>query len=291
MTQPPTHEYHCPWCGLISPAGQGACPSCGAPEDVRAVQTGSGWFRLPPIKDMARLQFDRSSCQIEGKYVPVADMNLDASDSVYFTHHVLLWKDPGVRIEPMPLTGGWKRVLAGLPLIMTQAFGPGHIAFSQDDPGEILALPLERGHSIDVREHVFLVATGNVKYQWLQTGVWYRTEGEFQYPAGQYLDRFTASDQHGFVLIHGAGNCFVRQLEANQSILLKPTALLYKDPAVSMRIYIEHPNGYNNVWSRRYIWLQLFGPGRVAIQSRYPHWEDPPEPVIRGSQGMVVYAW
>ena len=47
---------------------------------------------------MARLQFGQSHCQIEGKYVPVADMNLAAGDSVYFTHHVLLWKDPAVTV-------------------------------------------------------------------------------------------------------------------------------------------------------------------------------------------------
>ncbi len=101
--------------------------------------------QLPGRKDMAKLQFGNSFCQIEGMYVPVADMNLSAEDSVYFTHHVLLWKDPQVNITTMSLAGAWKRMFAGMPLIMTQAQGPGHIAFSQDAPGELIALPLQPG--------------------------------------------------------------------------------------------------------------------------------------------------
>ena len=58
------------------------------PEEI----SKSGWAQLPGRKDMAKLQFGNSFCQIEGAYVPVADMKLAPEDSVYFTHHVLLWK-------------------------------------------------------------------------------------------------------------------------------------------------------------------------------------------------------
>ena len=49
------------------------CPHCGAPVDVREHVSDSGWGEQPPIRDMARLHFSRSTCQISGKYVPVAD--------------------------------------------------------------------------------------------------------------------------------------------------------------------------------------------------------------------------
>ena len=55
-----------------------------------------------------------------------------------------------------------------MPLVMTQAQGPGHIAFSRDAPGEMIALPLQPGQAVDVREHFFLVATANVTYDWFQ---------------------------------------------------------------------------------------------------------------------------
>ena len=66
--------------------------------------------------------------RIEGIYVPVADFRLAAGDSVYFAHHVLLWKDAATNVTTMPLKGAWKRMFAGMPLIMTQAEGPGHLS-------------------------------------------------------------------------------------------------------------------------------------------------------------------
>ena len=48
---------------------------------------------------MARIRFSRSTCQISGSYVPVADMGLHDDDWVYFSHHVLLHTDPRVRLD------------------------------------------------------------------------------------------------------------------------------------------------------------------------------------------------
>src|ERR1043166_931207 len=106
---------------------------------------------MPAIHDMARLQIGQSHCQIEGTYVPVADFNLVAPDHVYFNHHVLLWKDPSVALRNMSLSGWWKRLFAGLPLVMAEAHGPGHVAFSRDGPGDVLALAPQAGPSADAR--------------------------------------------------------------------------------------------------------------------------------------------
>jgi uncharacterized protein (AIM24 family) len=87
-------------------------------------------------------------------------------------------------------------MFAGLPLVMTQAQGVGHIAFSRDAPGEIIAVPLQPGQYLDVREHVFLLASANVAYDFFQTGVWFTTrngdETETHYPVGWLMDRFSA---------------------------------------------------------------------------------------------------
>jgi uncharacterized protein (AIM24 family) len=223
---------------------------------------------------MAKIHFSNSTCQIEGLYVPIADMNLAPGDWVYFGHHVLLWKDPAVNITTMSLRGGWKRLFAGMPLIMTQAMGPGHIAFSHDAPGELIALPLHPGQSIDVREHLFLVATGNVVYDWFNTNIWFTTKDgddtETHYPLGMNLDRFSAAGNPGLLLLHAAGNVFVRDLAPNQTILVKPSALIFKDPSVDMHLHFERPatmfSGWGS-WGNRYLWLRLIGPGRVAVQS------------------------
>ena len=276
----PQRAAKCSWCGSPLDHFATSCPGCGGKVSEMANSSRSGWLQLPGRKDMAKLQFGQSVCQIEGTYVPVADMQLAAGDSVYFAHHVLLWKDPQTTITTMPLKGAWKRVFAGLPLIMTQAAGPGHIAFSRDAPGELIAVPIHPGQSVDVREHLFLTATGNVLYDWFQTDVWFRTKNgddtETHYPVGNFMDRFSGTQQPGLLLLHAAGNVFVRSLASGESMLVKPTALIFKDPPVQMHLHFEHPQtGFTSwgSWSNRYLWLRVVGPGRVAVQSSFERLE------------------
>lgn len=274
VSAPPAPGGECPWCHSTVASGQLSCPRCGAAIDAAQLVTRSGWAQLPGRKDMAKIQFGSSSCQIEGIYVPVADMKLSPQDSVYFTHHVLLWKDPQVNVTTMSLKGGWKRLFAGMPLIMTQAQGPGHIAFSKDNPGELISVPLQPGQALDVREHLFLAATTNVEYDWFQTHVWFSTKSgddtETHYPIGAFMDRFYAPETPGLLLLHAGGNVFVRDLGPGQTILIKPTALIFKDPTVEMHLHFEQPgqifSGWGS-WATRYMWLRLIGPGRVAVQS------------------------
>jgi len=264
----------CPWCRSNVDSGQLSCPKCGAALDAAQLVTRSGWAQLPGRKDMAKIQFGSSSCQIEGNYVPVADMNLSPQDSVYFTHHVLLWKDSQVNVTAMSLKGGFKRLFAGMPLVMTQAQGPGHIAFSKDNPGELISVPLQPGQELDVKEHLFLAATTSVEYDWFSTNIWFQTQSgndtETHYPIGMYMDRFVAPQTPGLLLLHAGGNVFVRDLAPGQTILVKPTSLIFKDPAVEMHLHFEQPgqifSGWGS-WATRYMWLRLIGPGRVAIQS------------------------
>jgi len=265
--------YTCRYCRQASEGATTTCPHCGAPVDVRARVSDSGWEEQPPIPDMARIQFGQSTCQIEGKYVPVADMRLAPDDWVYFSHHVFLWGEPTVRMDTLPLAGGWNRMYAGMPLVMMRAAGPGHVAFSHDDPGETVAVPLAPGQAVDVREHRFLVATGAVEYQWFDPGVWYATtngnETEYHYPLGRFVDRFHATSSPGLLLLHAPGNVFLRDLQQGQTICVQPSALLYKDPSVGMQLHVEYPGGASG-WGRYMtctLWLRMWGPGRVAVHS------------------------
>ena len=246
---------------------------------------------------MAKLQFGNSFCQIEGVYVPVADFKLAPEDGIYFTHHVLLWKDSQVNVATMSLRGGWKRLFAGMPLIMTEAHGPGHIAFSKDNPGELIALPLQPGQAVDVREHLFLVATTNVQYDWFQTGIWFQTKNgndtETHHPVGMFMDRFAAARTPGLLLLHAGGNVFVRQLGPQQTILVKPTALIFKDPTVQMQLHIEHPAGTvgtSGFFGQRSLWVRLYGPGRVAIQSVFERIEGETAS-ITGYSNATIQRW
>lgn len=293
-----TATYTCRFCHSVSAGATSSCPACGAPVDIRARVSDSGWVELPAIKDMARIQFGQSSAQVAGTWVPTVDMNLAAGDGVYFGHHVLLWQEPSVHMDTLPMKGGWNRAMAGFPLVMLSAVGPGHIAFSHDAPGELVAIPLQRGSAIDVHENHFLVATAPVTYDWFPSGVWFTTgsgdDTEWHYPIGQFMDRFYAQDSHGLLFLHASGNSFVKTLRQGETMLIKPPSLLYKDPSVGMRLHVEYPQSrgmsFWRSWGNRYLWLRLYGPGRVAIQSQYEHMEDPGSG-FSSTSGHTEYRW
>jgi uncharacterized protein (AIM24 family) len=324
--------YTCPYCQQSSAGAAGSCPSCGAPVDVRLRTTSGGWTELPPIADMARIQAGQSTVEVSGRTAPVADWNLAGDDGIYFPHHVLLWQDGSVDLAPLPLKRAWKRMKAGLPLVMLAARGPGHIAFSHDAPGEVIALPLQPGAAIDVCEHRLLVATETVGYDWQDSNVWYRASGatgaadtgaglgllniglqaagmadgrgdrnrndrqddnEWHYPVGRYVDRFTAADRPGVVMIGAGGAAFSRVLAEGETMLVKPPALLFKDSTVTMQLHVEYPAAGMKLWrtwGNRYLWLRLWGPGRVGIESSYTADEDPGTD-FRDMSQATQHAW
>jgi len=274
--------YVCRYCRQHSDPAASSCPRCGAPIDVRDMVSRSGWEQQPAIRDMARIQFGQSHLQIEGSQVPVADFALAGDEWIYFSHHVLLWADATARLSNSSLAGGWNRMLAGMPLIMMEARGPGHVALSDNHAGDVIALPLESGQEMWVREHRFLAATGNINYQWEQSTVWFVTgsgnERETHYPLGMYGDRFVAAGSAGLLLLHSPGDTFVRDLGPGETILVQPSALVYRDLNVQTHLHIEYPRAQPFQWrtsfSMRNVWLRLIGPGRVAVQSVFTRPEN-----------------
>jgi uncharacterized protein (AIM24 family) len=295
MTAP---GYICRYCRQPSDASGTSCPLCGAPVDVRTTVSRSGWVEQPPVVDMARIQFGQSYCQIEGTMVPVADFQLAQGDSIYFSHHNLLWTDPEANLANSGLAGGWKRMMAGLPLVMVEGRGPGHIALSDNHAGEIVVLPLQHRQQIWVREHRFLAATGNIAYGWESSPVWYVTgsgdDREYHYPMGRYGDTFSAQDRPGLLLLHSPGNTFIRDLGPGESMLVQPSALLYRDVTVAVHLHLEYPHspGMFSFFRRfdyRNIWIRLTGPGRVAVQSIFERPEK--SEVITSSSRSTVRRW
>jgi len=322
-----TTTYRCRFCRTESSGAGSTCPACGAPVDIKERTTTSGWTELPAIADMARIQLGQSSFQISGKFVPVAEVKLAEGDAMFFPHPSLLWQEPSVTVAARSLHKAWNRMRAGLPIVLLDATGPGRIAFSHDTPGELLAVPLQPGTSVDVREHQMVAATGPLAYDWVDSGIWFVTSGgsrqdeasgtkllrmgldlagmadggdddrgnetELHFPLGQYLDRFTATDRPGAVLVQVGGNAFMRELAAGESILVKPPALLFKDPSVALQLHVEYPHAGMKLWrtwGNRYMWLRLFGPGRVALQSSYDKLEDPGTD-FQDSCGFTQQVW
>jgi len=263
----PLQRIQCQWCQTQNEPSAISCRACGAPLDIRNLVSESGWREAPRIKDMTEIHFGNSTCQVEGEIVPVAEINLGQGDSVYFEHHVLLWKDDHTAMAVMPVQGGIKRALAGMPFIITLAYGPGRVAFSRDATGELVVLPLHPGMELDVREHAFLLASHHIGYSYVRIkGLRNILFGG----QGMFMDRFVTGSEPGMLILHGYGNVFERTLKPGESIMIEPGGFLYKDASVTMNVELQNLStgwfGGSGINLAR-----MTGPGRVGIQSMYVH--------------------
>ena len=218
---------------------------------------------------------------VDGQLVPVADVMLGNQLPIYFEHHILLWKHPGVQIGFKSLRGLAKRFFAGMQIFLTEAQGSGNISFSRDAPGQIVALRLQPGQMVEVREHQFLFATGNVEYgftfvQGAANILFSRT--------GLFIDQFTCQGGEGMLVLHGYGNVFEKMLAPGETLDVEPGAWLWKDPSVQMTVTTvagsQRGGGIlgaiGGMMAGASIILNRFtGPGRLGIQSMTYH---PPQP-------------
>src|SRR4051794_11555377 len=88
----------------------------------------------PPFMERPRLlptsatdeTFAGVTYHLDGELVPALTIELAAGrGSVFFEHHILLWKHPGVNISIRPMKGAFKRMMAGMQIFITEAQGPG----------------------------------------------------------------------------------------------------------------------------------------------------------------------
>jgi uncharacterized protein (AIM24 family) len=206
--------------------------------------------------------------RVEGELVPVLHVLLDGTIPLFFEHHIVLWKEPNVDIGIRPMKGAFKRVVAGMPIFMTEAKGPGEIAFSRDGAGHVFPIHLLPGQAIEVREHQFLAATGHIEYSFTRI----KGMGSMLFgSSGFFVDRFQAAHQEGVVWLHGFGNVFDKVLAPGEQIDIEPGGWIYRDESVRMENRVFgiktglFGGGGNLVFNR------FTGPGRVGIQSMYVH--------------------
>jgi uncharacterized protein (AIM24 family) len=212
--------------------------------------------------------------RVEGELVPVADVELGSQQTIYFEHHILLWKQPEVTLGFTSIQHSAKRFFAGLEIFISTAQGPGNISFSREAPGQIVTLRLQPGQSVDVREHQFLLASSNVGYDFFwQTGL---SNILFSQSGGLFIDRFVGQQDEGVVLLHGYGNVFEKQLGPGEMLDVEPGAWLWKDSSVQMEtISVLRSQGGGGLMGAigaasggASLTLNRFtGPGRLGMQS------------------------
>ena len=226
-------RIQCRWCHAQSPSSARTCDRCGAPLDVRDTVSDSGWREAPRLRDLTEVHWASSSCQLDAGVVPVVEVALAEADSVFFEHHAMLWKDETVPMSVMSTPGGAKRLLSGLPFVLSVARGPGRVALSRDAPGELIVLPVDPPKEIDVREHALVLASGTLTYSFEKLP---GLRAMLAAGTGMYLDRYVAQSGPGLMVLHGYGDVFERTLGEGETILVNPGAFFYKDSSVTMEV-------------------------------------------------------
>lgn len=202
---------------------------------------------------------------LDGELVPVLTVEI-SSVPVYFEHHVLLWKDTQTEIGIKQLAGAFKRVLSGMPIFMTEARGPGRIAFSRDGAGHVFGMHLSQGQALDVREHQFLAATDPLDYTFERVkGVANMLLGG----TGFFIDTFSAHRGDGVVWLHGYGNVFEIFLNVGETVDIEPGGWIYKDKSVQMETQFQKLSTGVFASAGQMVWNRFRGPGRVGLQSMY----------------------
>src|SRR6266700_3420590 len=295
----------CPRCQSQVAPGVKFCGTCGAPVQGMPTpppppQGGSGFSAggyIPPnqYEEYSNSMFGAAvpktelhnpkgplrvadmTISIDGELVPVVDVMLGNQLPIYFEHHILLWKHPGVQLGFKSLKGAARRFFAGLQILMTEAQGPGNIAFSRDSVGQIVPLRLQQGQTVEVREHQFLMATSNVDYNC----TFVKGAANILFSStGLFIDQFTAANGEGLVLLHGYGNVFEKTLAPGQALDVEPGAWLWKDPSVQMTTTTvagsQRGGGFlgaiGGLMAGSSILLNRFiGPGRIGLQSMTYH--------------------
>ena len=201
--------------------------------------------------------------------MPVLTVDARAGQPVYFEHHILLWKHPSVQIRIRPMKGALKRMIAGMQVFVTEASGPGQIAFSRDGAGHIFALHLGAGPGdrrprapVPRRHHGVDYTFERVK------GV-----GDHAVRRHRLLHRPVSPPRsgEGILWLHGYGNVFEKTLAPGESIDVEPGGWLYKDPSVTMTTNRAEPQRPGFFGSMNFVATASPGPGRVGIQSMYLH--------------------
>ncbi len=285
-TPPPQGSYGAPQGAAYgNPQGQGAYVPPNQYEEYSNSMFGAAVPKAELHNPKGPLKIADMTISIDGELVPVVDIMLGNQMPIYFEHHILLWKHPGVQIGFKSIKGAARRFFAGLQIFISEAQGPGNISFSRDSVGQIVALRLQPGQLVEVREHQFLVATGNVDYgftfvQGAANILFSRT--------GLFVDQFTARGGEGLVLLHGYGNVFEKVLAPGEALDVEPGAWLWKDPSVQMTTTTvagsQRGGGFlgaiGGFMAGSSIILNRFiGPGRIGIQSMTYH-----PPAAEGAQ-------
>lgn len=205
--------------------------------------------------------------EIKGSDLPMLEMQLERGEAVYTESGGMAWMSEGIDMETSGRGGLGKmlgRALSGESLFLTTytcRAEQATIVFTPEAPGQIIALPLQAGHSMIAQKDAFMVAEDDVQIEMhfrkrLGAGIF---GGE-----GFILQKLTGP---GTAFVEIAGEVVPYELAPGQVLKVDPGHIAMYEPTVDYDI--EMVRGVSNVlFGGEGLFLAtLRGPGRVWLQT------------------------
>lgn len=205
--------------------------------------------------------------QIRGTTLQVADVQLQAGESVFTESGGMSWMSPNVSMKTDTHGGlmkGIGRMFAGESLFMTNYTcdeGSGLVAFSCEFPGKIVPMDLAEGQEIICQKDAFMVADSSVT---LAMHFRKKLGAGFFGGEGFILEKLTGP---GTALLEFAGEISEYELQAGQMFKIDPGHIAAFEPTV--KYDLTRVQGLKNMFfSGEGVFLAtLEGPGRIWLQS------------------------
>ena len=211
-------------------------PSAERRSTMQNLVSQSGWREAPRLRDMTgEIQFDQSTCQVEGEIVPAVEINLAPQEWVYFEHHCMLWK-AGQRPAHGDDAPGPQAVVFPHAAHRDDRERPGPDRLQSGRDGGDRRPPSPSGNGDgQCASTRFLLASGRVSYTYERIGK--ASANILHGGSGMWLDRFITRDAAlGLLVLHGYGNVFGSARWRPESIQVEdPAPCFTKDATVTLQ--------------------------------------------------------
>ena len=203
---------------------------------------------------------------ITGTTMQTVAIDLVAGERLYSQTATMAWMSDGIRMDTHTGGGifaGLKRAVGGGGLFVTEfiADGDGHVAFAPRFPGQIVAVQLVTGQTLNCRKETFLCAESSVT---LDIAFQQRLGAGFFAGEGFVMQRVTGP---GMVFLDLSGEVVEKTLSPDERLHVHAGHIGMQEPSVD--IDIRMMRGFRNIlFGGEGLFLAtLTGPGKVWLQS------------------------
>ena len=203
---------------------------------------------------------------ITGTTMQTVAIDLAAGERLFSQTATMAWMSDGIRMDTHTgggLFAGLKRAVSGGGLFVTEfsAETDGHVAFAPRFPGQIVAVQLVTGQTLNCRKETFLCAESSVT---LDIAFQQRLGAGFFAGEGFVMQRVTGP---GMVFLDLSGEVVEKVLSPGERLHVHAGHIGMQEPSVD--IDIRMMRGFRNIlFGGEGLFLAtLTGPGKVWLQS------------------------